>query len=514
MQIFAVAIPKNFFETPSKKSYIDENLEQKIIDDIKIICQKLELPLKIFTEKDILSKNSVPTEEEKNPSLLKILHQWINETHPLDKNSSIDDRAIAIIPIVSEFYNLEQNKRLLKNFIEYQPDIGFADNFPSGMLFTFVRADVLLPLENLREKEKLGQDFNFVEKIIEKDINAFDLENLYAPIGLQTFRLDFQNNDQHNHLLAKSIKEKMQKENSTAPYDWKFEDFAKLILQNRSLLKSVPKYYQWHLSSLEAQKRLLSPYELIEDQEKKKQPISFDDFKIILGKITATTDEPVICFSASITEPTLNNDWKKIIKHCLDQNICVLLETSGATLTKEDIDQLSNWSKDLFTIIFLLETINQKTYETFRSGNPPLKQILNIVEDCLLKKPEKTFVEITKTNENIDELFDFHAYFKKFTKNIIVNKYNTYRGQLPERRARVMEPLNRIDCWHLKRDLVIDWSGDVWMCKQDIKKQNLLGNLLKDKMENILQKNDMMFKSHLNNFDFCKNCDEYYTFNF
>ena len=80
-----------------------------------------------------------------------------------------------------------------------------------------------------------------------------------------------------------------------------------------------------------------------------------------------------------------------------------------------------------------------------------------------------------------------------------------------------MTPLERSFCWHLRRDIFIRANGDVSFCKQDIKKERVLGNMETSSLSKIwLQQKenwlDNFYKKYPQNPN-CKVCDEYFTFN-
>ncbi|MBO6100876.1 MAG: SPASM domain-containing protein, partial [Spirochaetaceae bacterium] len=75
--------------------------------------------------------------------------------------------------------------------------------------------------------------------------------------------------------------------------------------------------------------------------------------------------------------------------------------------------------------------------------------------------------------------------------------------------------VHRNPCWHIRRDMSILINGDVPLCREYMF-DNICGNIFKDKIEDIWQKGFETFKCHIRQEyrGLCKNCDEYYTFNF
>ena len=49
---------------------------------------------------------------------------------------------------------------------------------------------------------------------------------------------------------------------------------------------------------------------------------------------------------------------------------------------------------------------------------------------------------------------------------------------------------------------------------KDLKKQNITGNIFKNSLQEISERQRSCLSKHITGWDFCKDCDEYYTFNF
>ncbi|MBL8994892.1 MAG: SPASM domain-containing protein [Spirochaetia bacterium] len=183
-------------------------------------------------------------------------------------------------------------------------------------------------------------------------------------------------------------------------------------------------------------------------------------------------------------------------------------------MTRESSDRLIALpGGEKLSLIFSIDAVKPELYASLRPGGDFAK-ILEEIEYLLLRRNKNTWVQIVKMNENFEHLVDYHHFFKKYTANIIIQKYNRYQGRLPERRLNPMQPFEKIDCWHLKREVVVDVEGRVLVCKQDLGKEHVLGNLLEDSMETIYQRGLPFLDKHIRGWDFCSGCDEYYTYNF
>jgi spiro-SPASM protein len=87
---------------------------------------------------------------------------------------------------------------------------------------------------------------------------------------------------------------------------------------------------------------------------------------------------------------------------------------------------------------------------------------------------------------------------------------------LPQRKVTDLSPLDRFPCRHLQRDLSVLLDGTVPLCREDIHKTTVLGNLLTGSLEAIWEKGAPHYRRQLakNYTAICGKCDEYYTYNF
>ena len=411
----------------------------------------------------------------------------------------------------SEFYNLKENQILLKNFLNYDCDIGFGDNFPEGIVFEIFKRDIIPIMENIQEQNQILTTRNLIQDIINIDVNTFDLENHYAEVSLRTLRLSFFANSLQNQYTINKVKDLFS--NDDLPYFlFNFNDFAKTLLNNRQILQTIPKYFQINITNKQLQNYLFSP--ISNENSQDIIDLNLKNFERILNKIVTFSPNSVIGF-AGFGESTANKDWLKMIELTLLKNVSCLLETSGIFFEKEITEHiLTLKNHHLLHIVFLIEAVEKNLYSLIRGNNFNLDQILENIEYLLLKRPKNSYVQTVKTIETFDHLPQYYQYFKKLTNNIIIAKYNHFKNNLPERRINPMQPFEKIDCWHLKRDWIIDENGNLFVCKQDINKEHLIGNCLQDNFEHLFNKSKIFFEKHLNDWNFCKNCDEYYTYNF
>ena len=148
--------------------------------------------------------------------------------------------------------------------------------------------------------------------------------------------------------------------------------------------------------------------------------------------------------------------------------------------------------------------------------NNKLKQALTFTDSLKKVFPDAVWAQIMRIKENEIEVEPFYRFWKNLGVNVIIQKYDTFCKLLEDKRVADLSPFNRHPCWHLKRDMYILADGSVPLCKEDVKRNNILGNAFSDSLDSIRKKTFEVYKKHLEcrYGDLCGACDEYYTYNF
>ena len=118
--------------------------------------------------------------------------------------------------------------------------------------------------------------------------------------------------------------------------------------------------------------------------------------------------------------------------------------------------------------------------------------------------------------ESEEALESFYRYWKERTERVIIQKYSTFGGILPQRKVTDLSPIQRFPCWHLKRDLHILIDGTVPICREDVRKTTAIGNVFDEPLTEIWERQGEWYTRHIAGDypDLCRDCDEYYTFNY
>jgi spiro-SPASM protein len=174
---------------------------------------------------------------------------------------------------------------------------------------------------------------------------------------------------------------------------------------------------------------------------------------------------------------------------------------------KSELEKQPTW-------IVSLDASNEETYRKLRGAG--FTEAMRTAEELLSLFPARTWVQGVRMKENEEDLELFFKTWKTRTESIIIQKYDAFCGELPDRKVADLSPLNRFPCWHLKRDMAILLDGTVPLCREDVRALTPLGNALREDLATIWERAGGMYRSHLSKEypGICARCDEYYTYNF
>jgi len=154
-----------------------------------------------------------------------------------------------------------------------------------------------------------------------------------------------------------------------------------------------------------------------------------------------------------------------------------------------------------------------------RGGNAALPQAAAAVTLLQTYFAGSVYPQFVRTNANERELEAFYRYWKD-EKNpsggkLIIQKYDSFGGLLPDCKPADLSPLERNPCWHLRRDMTILADGAVPLCREYMF-NNVIGNVFTERVADVWNRITPYAEADMNGRynETCRKCDEYYTFNF
>jgi len=404
------------------------------------------------------------------------------------------------------FLDSELTKKMLANHRTYFAEYTFADGYPYGLAPEIMKTRIVAPLEKLLKTPPSPLKRDTLFTLIQRDINAFDLETELSPEDQRLLRVSLTTDTKRNHLLCERIA--AEKAEGTAA-------ITELLGRKPEILRTLPAYIQVQIAEGCPQSCSMCPYPGFGGDPRGKNgemPVE------LFGRIAEETAE--LCGDAVIGvslrgEPSIHGRFEKIAEAVAKrEGLKLLVETSGLGWKDETLKAVKDLLGNRVTWILSLDATDEAAYSALRGEG--FREAMDRAKDLLALFPETTYVQAVRMKENEDALETFYRTWKEKTQNVIIQKYDWFSGFLEQKKVTDLSPLNRFPCWHLKRELTILIDGTVTLCREDISKRHVLGKIGEAPLSEIWKRGNELYLDHLKKTypDICGSCDEYYTYNF
>lgn len=387
---------------------------------------------------------------------------------------------------------------MYKDHINFYAEYTFADGFPYGLTPEILDSKILPALVTLSKNCDTSVKRDSIFEIVKRDINSFELETIIAKHDLRLLRVSLTVDSKRNTNLIKRV------------VDLGGVDHESItdILQNRSeILFQEPAYVTIEINKEQSQNVSYLP-----ERRTIEKYMSLDRLDTILYKIKEYSDDFTVSFVPEY-EPLKHPDIEKIIELItVKYGLLLYLEVSGL-LWNEVLFETYKKNKNL-NVIVTVDALDRELYKSLRGNG--YAEVYATAKKLIELKKERVWIQATRMKDNESDMEPFYRYWQEYTDQIIIQKYSDYNKRLDNRKVADLSPLKRFPCWHLKRDLHITTEGNVTLCFNDINGDNLLGSLVDDDINDIMTKKKAHYQKHIDveYCDMCRDCDEYYTFNF
>ncbi|WP_038078431.1 spiro-SPASM protein [Treponema primitia] len=413
---------------------------------------------------------------------------------------------------------------IAERHLRYGAEYSYADGWPYGLapeLLSPGTAGILAKI--------IGGDDGPVERdalfqVIQKDINAFDIETEISSIDLRVHRLSLTADSRRNTLLLSRL---MEAGLSSAA------DAERIIPAHPELLRTLPVFYTVQAAGPCPQACSLCPYpkfgaELLATKDFLEPRL----FAGLLDKISAFSGDAVIDISLW-GELSLHPQKEELIAAILDRpGLSGVIETSGLGWKKTELEALAlaasraapgRQNMAPLSWIVSLDAADSKRYREIRG--PGFTEATECAKNLITLFPESSYVQAVRVKGAEDDIEQFYRFWKDAGAQIIIQKYDDFCGALPKLQASDLSPVQRRPCWHLMRDMVILMDGRVPQCRETLNGGETLGNAFTENLETIWERGVRLYREQCsfqegaeNNTNQykgpCAECDEYYTYNF
>ncbi|MDR0553198.1 MAG: spiro-SPASM protein [Treponema sp.] len=403
---------------------------------------------------------------------------------------------------------------IMKRHVRYAAEYSYADGWPYGFSPELLAPGIAAMLSGI-----LGNDDGPVERdalfqVIQKDINAFDIETEISPVDLRSRRLSLSADSKRNLLLLASL---------TGAGLACAADAERIIAERPELLRTVPRFYAVQTSGPCPRSCPYCPYPLREfpaaDRGGFLAPVRFEG---LLDKIQDFSGDAVIDLSLW-GELALHPQKMELISMVLARPaLSLIIETSGLGWRREELETLAAAVRAApraagpdspAPLSWIVSLDAADTFAEVSAGASGVKCAKTLMELF----PKDAYVQAIRVQGGEDAIETFYRVWKDAGANVIIQKYDDFCGFLPKKQATDLSPVERHPCWHLMRDMNILIDGSVPRCREDLSVlEGGLGNAFEEALETLWIRGAEVYRKHCAGQypGICGNCDEYYTFNF
>jgi len=395
-------------------------------------------------------------------------------------------------------------ERMHATHVRYWADYTFADGYPAGISVEILTRETVKRLRSMADGAGAPRR-DTLFSVLKKDINSFDVETEISSHDMRLLRLSLTADSNRNFLLLSRI---VQAGIRTA------EAACAYLREQPESHRTLPAFFPVQIVERCPQACSYCPYPRFGgDILKKSGSMPVESFSRLVRKIADFSGDAVVDISLW-GEPALHPRIEDIVHAALEvPGIDLVIETSGIGWPAGALARIAAGQKHPRWIVSL-DASAESVYRGLRGEG--FAEAVRTAEELLRLCPDRAWVQAVRMKENEEDLDAFYRAWKAKTENVIIQKYDSYGGVLPDRAVADLSPLARFPCWHLKRDMAILLDGTVPLCKEDVAVSVRLGNALQDDLGAIWESAREAFRSHVSAKypGICAACDEYYTFNF
>jgi spiro-SPASM protein len=408
--------------------------------------------------------------------------------------------------------------RIAERHLRYAAEYSYADGWPYGFAPELLAPGTAGILAKILGDEDGPVERDCLFSVLQRDINAFDIETEISPADLRSHRLSLAADSRRNLLLLSRLREAGLK---TAA------DAERIISARPELLRTLPAFYAVQVSGACPQACSLCPYPKfgagpggVTERKGFLDPARFAAF---LDRVVDFSGDAVIDLSLW-GELSLHPHKTALVTAILDRpGLSAVIETSGLGWNKGEIEELAeaaarsaprkNRMAGLSWIVSL-DAAEGGRYREIRG--PGFAEATECAQRLTRLFPRDSYVQALRVKGAEDDIEQFYRSWKDAGANVIIQKYDDFCGALPKLQAADLSPVRRQPCWHLMRDLSILMDGSVPVCRERSWEAGMLGNVFTEDLSTIWDRGARLYREHCGHHyqGPCAECDEYYVYNF
>jgi spiro-SPASM protein len=404
------------------------------------------------------------------------------------------------------FVDREIAERMHANHGRYRADYTFADGYPYGLAPEILSAQTIARLRSLAGEGSDAPDRETLFTIVKKDINSFDIETEISPTDMRMLRVSLCADTERNFLLLRRVVQEGGKDAGSV---------CARLTDKPLVLRTLPAFFPVQIVERCPHACTYCPYPVFGGNIlEKKGLMPLESFSLLVKKIAAFSGDAVIDISLW-GEPSFHPRIFDMVAAVLEQpGLELVIETSGVGWEPGLFSRIRSSFQKAPTWIVSLDASNEETYRSLRGAG--FAEASRAAEELLALFPRHAWVQAVRMKENEEDLEVFYRKWKAVTEHVIIQKYDSFGGMLPERKVADLSPVRRFPCWHLKRDMAVLLDGTVPLCREDVRVESPLGNALSEDLATVWERAQHIYTAHVGGAypGLCAGCDEYYTYNY
>lgn len=427
--------------------------------------------------------------------------------------------AIVVVRGDEPFLDVALARKMLEAHRKYRADYSFADGYPSGLAADILHPRILSALVALAEKGPAEAARGWLFNVVQRDINAFDIETEIAPVDLRDRRIVLACDTKRNCLFAEAC---------VAAGIRDAESALSILPGREDLLRTLPAFVSVQVTGGCPQSCSLCLWPSIGgDIRNRRDFMPIPRFAALMDGLAAFTDDAVIDLSPW-GEPSLHPDFGGLVDAVLrHEGFSLIVETSGLGWKPGVLESVAARHQERLDWIVSLDAATPETYARLRGeGWDEAQATAGRIAGLW---PRAFHPQLLRHRDNEEELEPFWRGWKARTEGVIVQKFSRFAGRLPEGAVADLSPLKRHACWHLRRDLTVLLDGSVPPCRDLTGAAPPLGGLFEGlgpdesgdgaffeaAFARVWAKGEEWHRRHVGGDlpEACVNCDEYYTYN-
>jgi spiro-SPASM protein len=408
---------------------------------------------------------------------------------------------------------------------KYRAEYTFADGYPYGLSPEVIDKGAAGILASLSETSQKAAGTAPVSRtciydLLKTDINSFEIETVLAPKDWRLYRFSFECGTKAGFTSCRALYGASG--GGCRDAETLSETAARLV----PVLRTVPAFYNVQIEDRCGGTCAFCPYPRSYEKKFGAKPSEGGAHSMDIGRFKALVRQMVMLSGTAVVglsawgEPLLHPDFAEFVKACAaEDGLSVMVETDGLAVTEQVCEAVRSCAGRKIIWIVSLDAVTEDTYRKMHGGSGTLAQALSAV--ALLEKyfPGNVYPQMVRTQTNECELEKFYRLWKDENSpscgKVIIQKYDNFAGFLPSCKPADLSPLERNPCWHLRRDMTILADGRVPICREYMFDSSA-GNAFEEPLDKIWEKLTPYAERDMKG-DYdekCRNCDEYYTFNF